>query len=141
MRRLTGGIKPVFALIEFCDHLTIPDSLREDVNVKNLEIMAINTVCWCNDLYSAPKEMLIGDYHNLVLLVHLEQKTTLEQAVNTVVNMHNQELRNMINLEKHILSLENNSNVELAKYISGIHAWIGSHYHWYSHSGRYLTHS
>ncbi|PLZ98232.1 terpene synthase [Fischerella thermalis CCMEE 5268] len=137
LRRLTGGMGPLFELIEFCNHLEIPYLLRENIILKKLKMMSNNIICWCNDIYSIPKELRIGDPHNLVLLLKNHKKISLKHAITQVSEMHDQEVQRMIELESTLPCLGQELDAELAKYISGIHAWIASHFHWYSHSGRY----
>ncbi len=137
LRRLTGGMGPLFELIEFCNHLEIPYLLRENVFFKKLKMMSNNIICWCNDIYSTPKELKIGDPHNLVLLLKNHKEISLKHAITQVSEMHDQEVRKMIELESTVPCLGQELDDELAKYILGIHAWVASHFHWYSHSGRY----
>ncbi|MBW4555015.1 MAG: terpene synthase [Trichormus sp. ATA11-4-KO1] len=139
LRRSTGAMEPLFELIEFSNHLLIPVSLREHEILKSLKMMTNNIVCWCNDIFSAPKEMANGDVHNLVLVLHYQQKLTLEKAINCAAQMHDEEIQAMINLEASTPSFGEQIDTELAKYVSGLHAWIGGHLNWYSLSGRYKT--
>jgi 5-epi-alpha-selinene synthase len=137
MRRLTGGMEPLFELIEFCNHLVIPDILRYNDKLINLKMMANNTICWCNDIFSLPKELAIGDTQNLVFILQYQQKISLQQAINRVAQMHDEEVEAMMSLEASIPLFEQNLNTEFVQYLSGIHTWISSHLNWYSHSGRY----
>jgi 5-epi-alpha-selinene synthase len=139
LRRLTGGMEPLFELIEFCNHLNIPYSLRRNDTFKKLKMMTNNIICWCNDVYSTPKELAIGDNHNLVLLFCNQKKISLEQAIKHVAELHDQEVRSMLNLEASIPFFGQELDVELAKFISSMHTWISSHLNWYSYSGRYET--
>ncbi|MBF2063557.1 MAG: terpene synthase [Calothrix sp. C42_A2020_038] len=137
MRRLTGGMEPLFELIEFCNHLIIPDYLRNHKALIDLKKMTNNSICWCNDIFSVPKELAIGDNHNLVLILQHQQKISLQQALNCVAQMHNQELEAMVSLETSLPLFGQNLDSEFAQYLSGMHSWISSHFSWYSHSGRY----
>ncbi|MBD2344784.1 terpene synthase family protein [Anabaena subtropica] len=137
LRRSTGAMEPLFELIEFTNHLNIPKTLREYNTLKRLKMMTNNIVCWCNDIFSAPKEMADNDVHNLVLVLHYQQKISLEKAFKLSAEMHDEEIRSMINLEASIPSFGKSVDTELGKYISGLHNWIGGHVNWYSLSGRY----
>jgi len=139
LRRSTGAMEPLFELIEFTNHLNIPKILRDYEKLKSLKIMTNNIVCWCNDIFSAPKEMASNDVHNLVLVLHYQQKQPLEQAFKSAAAMHDREIRNMLDLEASIPSFGENVDRELAKYISGLNCWIGGHLNWYSLSRRYQT--
>lgn len=137
LRRLTGAMEPLFELIEFCNHLMLPNFLREHEIWRNLKIKTNNIVCWCNDIFSAPKEMASGDVHNLVLVLHYQQQLPLEQAIKRAAEIHNQEVCSMMNLEAFMPSFGEEVDAELAKYISGLHAWISGHCEWYAQTGRY----
>ena len=81
IRMLAGGVEPVIELIEFCDHLIIPDFVREHDIVKELKLMAIKVLCWGNDIFSALREMEDGDVHNLVLVVFYQQNLAFLQGI------------------------------------------------------------
>lgn len=139
LRRSTGAMEPLFELIEFTNHLKIPKILREYHTLKKIKMMTNNIVCWCNDIFSAPKEMANNDVHNLVLVLHYQQRISLDEAFKRAAEMHDEEIRSMIQLEASIPSFGENIDIELAKYISGLHIWIGGHVNWYSLSSRYQT--
>ncbi|MBE9005115.1 terpene synthase [Fortiea sp. LEGE XX443] len=137
IRRSTIGVETSLALTEFCDKLNISDFLRNHEILKKLKRMTTNIICWSNDIFSFPKEVAIGHVHNLVLILHYQQKISLSAAVDIVVEMHNKEVRNMIELEASIPSLGEDLDTKVAKYVLGLHAWINGHLEWYSYSGRY----
>ncbi|HIK05920.1 MAG TPA: terpene synthase [Trichormus sp. M33_DOE_039] len=139
LRRSTGAMEPLFELIEFTNHLNIPRILREYEKLKQLKMMTNNIVCWCNDIFSAPKEMASNDVHNLVLVLYYQQKLSLNEAFKCAAAMHDAELKKMFDIEASIPSFAPNVDAELAKYISGLHSWIGGHINWYSLSKRYQT--
>ncbi|GAX40392.1 terpene synthase metal-binding domain-containing protein [Tolypothrix sp. NIES-4075] len=139
IRRSSVGVNPSLALTEFCNQLIIPDFLRNHDLVKKIKIMTINILAWCNDIFSVSREMASGDVHNLVLVLHYQQQLTFEQAIKYAAEMHNQEVRSMMNLEASIPSFGEQADAELTKYISGMHAWISGTIDWYARSGRYQT--
>ncbi|AUS99218.1 terpene synthase [Nostoc sp. CENA543] len=139
LRRSTGAMEPLFELIEFTNHLTIPKILKEYEKLKRLKDMTNNIVCWCNDIFSAPKEMASNDVHNLVLVLHYQQGLSLNEAFQRAAKMHDEEIRNMLDIEAAIPTFSTSADAELAKYISGLHSWIGGHLNWYSLSKRYKT--
>jgi 5-epi-alpha-selinene synthase len=139
LRKATGVMEPLIDLIEFCDNLILPDFLREHDILKKLRMMTNKIICLCNDIFSMPKEMAVGDFHNLIFVMHYQQQISLEQAIKSVADMHDHEVKSMIELETSLPSFGKELDVEAAKYISGLHAWIRGHLDWYSHSGRYQT--
>jgi 5-epi-alpha-selinene synthase len=139
LRRLTVAAGSFIELIQFCDQLKIPDFVRANDVVKKLELMTINILAWCNDIFSAEKEMASGDVHNLVLVLHKQQNISITQALKLAGEMHNQEVLAMILLEKTMPSFGKELDSEIAKYILGMHAWIRGNFDWYFKSGRYDT--
>ncbi|MBN4001612.1 terpene synthase [Nostoc sp. LPT] len=139
IRRLSLGGYLCLALMEFCNYLTIPDFLRNHEVMKELKVMTINILAWCNDIFSVHREMSSGDVHNLVLLIHYQQNIYLEKAIVAAIEMHDKEVNCLQKFELSIPSFGEELDAELAKYISGIHSWIFANLTWYSHSGRYET--
>ncbi|MEH1768765.1 MAG: terpene synthase [Nostoc sp.] len=139
IRRLTLGGYVFLALMEFCNYLIIPDFLRNHEVMKELKMMTINILAWCNDIFSVQREMSSGDVHNLALLIYYQQNVSLEQAILTVREMHDQEVHRLKDFEFSLPSFGEQLDAELAKYISGLHSWISANLNWYFHSGRYQT--
>ncbi|MBW4616747.1 MAG: terpene synthase [Desmonostoc vinosum HA7617-LM4] len=139
IRRLSLGGYLCLALVEFCNYLTIPDFLRNHEVMKQLKIKTINILAWCNDIFSLYREISSGDVHNLVWLIHYQQQVSLEQAMLKATEMHDQEVKSLIDLEASISSFGDELDIELKKYIAGIHSWIYANLAWYFQSGRYQT--
>ncbi len=139
IRRLSLGGYLCLALMEFCDYIRIPEFFRNHQVMQELKVMTINILAWCNDIFSAHREMSSGDFHNLVLLIHHQQKLSLETATIAATEMHNQEMHRLKEFELSLPSFGDELDAELAKYISGMHSWISANLNWYSHSGRYQT--
>jgi 5-epi-alpha-selinene synthase len=137
LRRLTGAMEPLIELIEFCNHLVISDFTRKHNIFTKLKVITNDIVCWCNDIFSAPREMESGDFHNLALLIHSQEKIPVEQAIQRAVEMHNQKVQVMVSLALSMPSFGQAEDTEVAKYISGMQSWISSSLNWYSYSGRY----
>ncbi|BAZ67068.1 MAG: terpene synthase [Pelatocladus maniniholoensis HA4357-MV3] len=134
---LSGAMESSMEFIEFCNHLIIPDVLRANDILRKLTNLTNKIVCWCNDIFSASREMASGDVHNLVLVLHYQQNLSLEQAMKRAVEMHNQEIQKMIDLEDFLPSFGEELDSEITKYISGLHSWISGNLDWSLRSGRY----
>ncbi|MGI2906531.1 terpene synthase family protein [Tolypothrix sp. VBCCA 56010] len=137
MRRLSAGADVALPLVELCDNLRIPDFLRNQNVFKEINKMTNNLLGWSNDIFSVLREMATGHIHNLVFVIHYQQQVTLEQAIKSAAEMHDQEVRNLINLEASIPSFGEDVDIELEKYILGMHAWIRGNLDWYSLTARY----
>ncbi|MCG6135217.1 MAG: terpene synthase [Nostoc sp. LLA-1] len=139
LRKLSVAGDLIILWIELFNQLNIPDVLRKDNSVKKIQEMTINILAWCNDIFSAPREMASGDVHNLVLVLHYQQQLPWEQAIHRAAEMHDQEVRALLNLEASLPSFGEEVDGQLAKYISGMHSWIRGNLDWSARSGRYKS--
>lgn len=139
LRRLTGAVDTVLELMILCNHLRIPTFLRNSEIFKKLTLITNQVLSWDNDIVSAYREITLGDIHNLIFVLHYHNQIPIAEAMNLGVEMRNQELANMISLEASLPSLGEEIDTELAKYISGLHAWIRGHLDWCVLTGRYQS--
>ncbi|BAY25801.1 terpene synthase metal-binding domain-containing protein [Calothrix sp. NIES-2100] len=137
IRSLSSAGDITVELIEFCNHLMIPDALRQHDIVKKLKEMTINILAWCNDIFSVPREMASDDVHNLVLVLHYQQQLPLDVAIKRAAEIHDQEIQAMMNLELSLPSFGKELDAEVEQYILGMHSWIRGNLDWYFQSHRY----
>jgi len=130
IRMLCGAVDSVIELVLLCNQIQLPDSLRENDIIKKLKLMTNRIIVLCNDIFSVSKEMANGDVTNIVFILHYQEKISLEEAIKRAAEMHNQEVKSMINLETSIPSFGEEVDAELAKYILGMHTWISGHLDW-----------
>ncbi|GAB1539349.1 terpene synthase family protein [Scytonema sp. NUACC21] len=139
IRRASLGGHLFFTVSEFCNDFILSDFLRNHYFVDKLKLMTINVIAWCNDIFSASREMLSGDVHNIVLVLHYQQQLSLEESVERAVIMHDKEIEALISLEESMPVFGNELDTELAQYISIMHAWTRGNLDWYSHTERYQS--
>ncbi|MDZ8257158.1 terpene synthase family protein [Nostoc sp. ChiQUE01b] len=139
IRNLSSAGDLTVVLIEFCNQLLIPNILRQHEIFKKLKEKTINILAWCNDIFSYSREMASGDVHNLVLVLYYQQQLPLEIAIKRAIDIHDQEVRELLELEACLPSFGEEVDAELAKYISGMYAWIRGNLDWYFNSDRYQT--
>ncbi|RIV38352.1 terpene synthase family protein [Micromonospora radicis] len=73
MRRHTGGVYPSLTLTELALDGFPPAARRADPDWAELETLAADLICWCNDVFSYGKEHQVGpDAHNLVTVLARE---------------------------------------------------------------------
>jgi 5-epi-alpha-selinene synthase len=137
IRRSSVGVYAVLALAEFCNQFMITDALRNSSVVKELELITTDIIAWSNDIFSASREIASGDVHNLIFVLHIHKQISIEEATNQVTEIHNQAVHSLLSLESFLPSFGEELDVDLAKYISGMHSWIRGNLDWYSHSSRY----
>ena len=73
--------------------------------MRRLSLMAINVVCWSNDLLSLAKELQHGDRHNLVIALRTQYRLPLREAINRAAELHNAEVRAFLTLEARLGSV------------------------------------
>ncbi len=136
-RRFSVGGYLFLTVSEFCNNYMLSDILRNHKTVKQLELITIDILAWCNDVFSASREIDSGDVHNLVIVLHHLHKLPLNKAIKRAADMHDQKVKSFINLEASLPSFGEDIDVELAKYISIMHSWISGNFNWYSLTSRY----
>lgn len=124
-------------LIEFCDQVMIPYSLRNHEIINKINRMTTNILAWTNDIFSVEREMSSGEVHNLVLILKVQNNSTLKEAITSAAELHDKEVKSLANLEASIPYFGKEVDAEIAKYLSGLHSWIRGNLDWYSQSGRY----
>jgi 5-epi-alpha-selinene synthase len=139
IRNLCSAVDSCLALIELSYEMKVLDSLREHQILKQLNVKSNNIISWCNDIFSAPREIGSGDVHNLVFVLHNQQQINLEKAMILAAEMHDQKVKELINLELSIPSFGEKIDQEMAQYISGLHSWIRGNLDWYFQSDRYQS--
>lgn len=137
IRNSTSAAPLCLNLIEFCDHLIIPYSLRNHEIVSKITWMTVNILAWSNDIFSLEKEISLGEFHNLVLVLKHQQDIPLDKALILATEIHNKEVQNLISLEASMPYFGKEIDAEIAKYFSGFYSWIRGNIDWYSHSHRY----
>ncbi|MCC5649649.1 terpene synthase family protein [Nostoc sp. XA013] len=136
-RRFSVGGYLFLTVSEFCNNYMLSDILRNHKTVKQLELITIDILAWCNDVFSASREIDSGDIHNLVIVLHHIHKLPLNKAIKRAADMHDQKVKSLINLEASLPYFGEDIDVELAKYISIMHSWISGNFNWYSLTSRY----
>jgi 5-epi-alpha-selinene synthase len=137
IRNLCSAVDSCLALIELGYEIKHLDSIRKHYNLKQLNVMTNNIISWCNDIFSARREIESGDVHNLVFVLHHHHQISLGEAVKLAAKMHDQKVKELISLEASLPLFGEATDKELAKYISGLHSWIRGNLDWYFQSGRY----
>ena len=139
LRQLTGAMNTAIELMILCNHLRLPSFLLDYEIFRKLTLITNQVVCWDNDIISAYREIKNGDVHNLIFVLHHHKQISLPEAMKLGVEMRNQELENMIRLEASLPSFGEEIDTELAKYISGLHAWIRGNLDWSILTDRYQS--
>jgi 5-epi-alpha-selinene synthase len=132
MRRHTGGVLTCMAIADVIDGNRPSLIDQQDPRVRRLIEIANDAVCWSNDIFSAEKEMLQGDFHNLVLIVKFTRDCALETAIEHVAHMHDAIIR-----ELELLEQELNPEPRLGRFVTALKTWVRANLDWSIESGRY----
>ncbi|MEU4481403.1 terpene synthase [Micromonospora sp. NPDC023966] len=90
MRRHTGGVRPSFTLTDLAHPERSDPGSRADPALADLDALATDLVCWCNDLFSYDKERATGpDAHNLVTTIAGETGQGEEAALRAAATRFN----------------------------------------------------
>jgi hypothetical protein len=136
MRRHTGGVLTCLAIADVIDGIRPSLADQQDPRVRRLIEIANDAICWSNDIFSAEKEMLQGDVHNLVLVVRHVRGCELEAAIEHVAHMHDEIIR-----EFEVLETGLNPDQRLRRFVDALKTWVRANLDWSIESGRYAPSS
>jgi hypothetical protein len=86
-RRKSGLIEIYIVLLEFIEDISLPDTIYYSVPMQRLCEATIDAVCWINDVWSFPKELVVGEVANLVFLIGKEKGCSYNKAAQIVAQM------------------------------------------------------
>lgn len=135
MRRDTGAVRTSLAMVERCERIELPPSVRRDPVVQSLADACNDVVCWANDIVSLDKELAHGDVHNLVRVVaHERCDGELAPALAIAARMHDDRVAEFIAISER---LDPAPDGPLARFIDTLRAWMRGNLDWSLESGRY----
>jgi hypothetical protein len=136
MRQHTGAVLTSFALVDMAAGYEVPQDVVDGAGMRALIAKAVNAVCWANDIYSHRKEADRGqDVHNLPAVLAHHHRCSPEQALHRAVEMHDAEIRSLIDLEARIQAT--GVTPEQQRYLSGLRTWIRGNLDWSLDTARY----
>ncbi|AXI76735.1 terpene synthase family protein [Peterkaempfera bronchialis] len=130
-------------LIEYGSARPIPEHLISHPEVAALREAATNAIAWTNDLFSAPKEISVGDLCNFVTVLHRQLRIPLEDAAREVVARIDGEVERFSESAAGIASLctrlPDGQSEALLGMVDGLRSWMVGHVAWSVESGRYRS--
>ncbi len=142
-RRATSGFASHMDLADLTDHIDLPQSVRADARLHALTDCANDIISWSNDIFSLQKERFAGEMHNIVLVIQHEDHLSLQQSIDTVVDMIHREAQYFQLLEAELTSnlplVPDSPAVadNLRRYINVLSSWISGNIAWSKVTGRY----
>jgi 2-methylisoborneol synthase len=129
---------PSMSLIDVLGGYEVIANLFFETRVRHAFYLAATAAVLVNDLYSVANDMAEKPPGcNMVLQLSAERGTTIKEAMEVTVRLHNQLVRDF---EQRHKSLEVVPSVELQRFLRGLRSWMGGSFEWHDSSSRYKAH-
>lgn len=136
-RRHTGAIYVCMDLIEIVERIDVPPPVYAGEPFATVLRAACDVVCWTNDLYSLDKENSLGEFHNLVTVVHHAGGLDRDAAAGEVVDRIIARLHVYFTLEPVALATAGAHTAEVSAYLAGMRSWMRGNLDWSASTRRY----
>ncbi|CAM6122329.1 unnamed protein product [Calypogeia fissa] len=138
-RRDTSGVFPCSVYVELVDKVHVPDEVFDSPEMQRFLVAANDVITWHNDIWSFQKEALIGDVHNLVIVISHARHCSYEEAGAQVYQMV---LGKLAEMEEAISDVEKMTPPEHQHGVSRYFHWApnfvaGTHI-WHENCRRYI---
>lgn len=135
LRRHIGGVHPCLTLTDLASARPLGAIQRANPALLALDLLAVDLVCWCNDLFSYGKESQADpEAHNLVTVIAQGAAGDEATALRTVANRFNQSLAAYLEAEEALLS---SGNDEMTHAAATRRNWVRATYDWSVVAARY----
>ncbi|MEU1753678.1 terpene synthase [Micromonospora matsumotoense] len=135
MRRHTGGVRPSLTLTDLAYGRLPGPTRRVDPAVIALDDLAVDLVCWCNDLFSYRKEQdAAADPHNLVTVLAAQTGRGEAAAFQLAVGWFNDGLAGYLVREAALVA---HGGPGLTPYLAARRSWLRATYDWSVRADRY----
>jgi 5-epi-alpha-selinene synthase len=141
MRPLTGGLSIITELMEIIEGRHLPQEVREHPTVSRTTEASHNIVCWANDVLSLEKEIEHNEVNNLILVLHHNRGLDLQQATYQAVEMHDAEVRDLVEQTERFPSFGEPLDSNLERYVTSLQHRVRGVLDWSYESGRYRARS
>jgi hypothetical protein len=135
-RSTTIGLDPQFLLAELAEGIWLTEP-HEPV-LERMKDCTRNCVAWANDLFTYEKEILSGEFHNLVLLLAEARSLSLADASSQVASLHNREMQSFLRLEEQLRRRSApDRDPDTWRFVEILKSSIRGHLDWGHDNGRY----
>jgi epi-isozizaene synthase len=147
LRRHTFGMWVWIDCLELAAECELPPQIYLDDAYQRVGLASQEFSAWCNDLYSMPKEMAAGDFHNLGIVLARERNLTGFAAAEEVAAMVRRRIADYQAEESRVRALLDNVAAEagfregVERCLFNMRNWISSVYWFHHESGRYRVNS
>ncbi|MFY1624099.1 terpene synthase family protein [Micromonospora sp. WMMD723] len=135
MRRHTGGVRPSLTLTDLAYGRPPGPARRADPALLALDDLAVDLVCWCNDLFSYRKERdAVADPHNLVTVLAVQHGRDEAAAFQLAAGWFNDGLAGYLVREAALVA---HAGPTVTPYLAARRAWLRATYDWSRRADRY----
>ncbi|MET7707849.1 terpene synthase [Micromonospora sp. NPDC005413] len=135
LRRHIGGVHPCLTLTDLASAQPPGAAQRADPALLALDLLAVDLVCWCNDLFSYGKESQADpDAHNLVTVIAQDSGADEAAALRAAANRFNQGLAAYLDAEEALLASGNDG---MRHALTARRNWVRATYDWSLVAARY----
>ncbi|MEU7977406.1 terpene synthase [Micromonospora sp. NPDC049081] len=135
MRRHTGAVRPSLALTDLAYGRPPGARRRVDPALVALDDLAVDLVCWCNDLFSYRKEQgPVADPHNLVTVLAAQTGRGEADAFRLAAGWFNDGLAGYLVREAALVA---HGGPALTPYLAARRSWLRATYDWSARADRY----
>jgi 5-epi-alpha-selinene synthase len=139
MRPYTGAVYTAIDLIDLTEGNMLPLVVRTHPYYKRLMLIASNVICWCNDLFSLPKERDHYDVHNLALILQHQDDIPLQAAVDRVAELIRNEVKRFIVLQNRLPTFGPEVDGLVQRFLGAMCDMMRGNLDWSRESDRYRT--
>jgi Terpene synthase family 2, C-terminal metal binding len=136
-RPLAGAVYCYLTLVELAAQIDLPEHVRSHPIIQQLTTLTNHIICFANDLISFPKEHANGNAHNLVAVVQHARQLDLGEAIDTIIERHNDTVREFVHIFDRLPSF-GSSDSAVHEYVHGLKWWIRANMDWSSTTTRYM---
>ncbi|MFE3261843.1 hypothetical protein ACFXPS_41740 [Nocardia sp. NPDC059091] len=143
IRRGSGGMGIVFDLMERVGHFEVPPAAFHSPEIRLMRSLTEDISLLTNDLISVPKEEMVGDIDNLVLVRQQELGCTRDEAMRTVASHTEDLIEQFLARETQLpqmceeIGLSADQRSAVMQYARAMRLWMGGAIEWYYTSFRY----
>ncbi|MEV4497669.1 terpene synthase [Micromonospora arborensis] len=135
MRRHTGGVRPCLTLTDLASPRPPGSAQYADRGLIALDLLTVDLVCWCNDLFSYGKESEVDpDAHNLVTVLARNSGADESAALRAAAHRFNQGLAAYLDAEEALLA---GGDDGLRHALAARRNWVRATYDWSLVAARY----
>ncbi|KAJ6519123.1 terpenoid synthase [Mycena sanguinolenta] len=137
LRRNNLGAKPAFALLEM--EMEMPQDVFEHSALAKLRQLSVDMICLANDLYSFNVEQSKGDDHNIVTLMILHEKLSVQEAIDRVSTIYDDLAAQFLAVFNSLPSFDSAAVDSMVRhYVDGLGNWIRANDCWSFETWRYF---